>query len=138
MQVSDHFTLEELLKSKKADELGIENVPNTDELKNIFDLVYYVLEPVRKLIDIPIEVNSCFRCEELNKVIGGKSNSQHKAKNGAAADLTCGSKELNRKLFLTIKDYGVFDQLINEYNFSWIHVSYVSENKNRKQIVTII
>ena len=70
----------------------------------------------------PIIVNSGYRCEALNKAIGGAKSSQHML--GEAADITVGSKEENEKLFDYIKDNLEFDQLINESDFSWVHVSY--------------
>jgi hypothetical protein len=82
----------------------------------------------------PIIVNSGYRCEALNKAIGGAKSSQHML--GEAADITVGSKEENEKLFDYIKDNLEFDQLINESNFSWVHVSY-REGRLRKQVLEL-
>jgi hypothetical protein len=82
----------------------------------------------------PITVNSGYRCEALNKAIGGAKSSQHML--GEAADITVGSKEENEKLFDYIKDNLEFDQLINESDFSWVHVSY-REGRLRKQVLEL-
>lgn len=82
----------------------------------------------------PIIVNSGYRCEALNKAIGGAKSSQHML--GEAADITVGSKEENEKLFDYIKDNLEFDQLINESDFSWVHVSY-REGRLRKQVLEL-
>lgn len=82
----------------------------------------------------PIIVNSGYRCEALNKAIGGAKSSQHML--GEAADITVGSKEENEKLFNYIKDNLEFDQLINESDFSWVHVSY-REGRLRKQVLEL-
>ena len=67
--------------------------------------------------------------------MGGAKTSQHMR--GEAADITAGSKTENKKLFELIRDNLPFDQLIDESNYSWMHVSYVSTSKNRKQILSL-
>jgi hypothetical protein len=91
-------------------------------------------EPLRKWYGKPIKVNSFFRCKELNEAVKGSKTSQHVT--GHAIDLSTGSKKENEKLFNWAKDNLEFDQLINEYEFSWVHISYVPD-KNRKQILVI-
>ena len=83
----------------------------------------------------PITVNSGYRCPKLNDAVGGAKNSQHMR--GEAADITAGSKMENKRLFELIWDNLPFDQLIDESNYSWVHVSYVSTSKNRKQILSL-
>ena len=82
-----------------------------------------------------ITVNSGYRCSKLNAAVGGAKTSQHMR--GEAADITAGSKTENKKLFELIRDNLPFDQLIDESNYSWVHVSYVSTSKNRKQILSL-
>jgi hypothetical protein len=89
---------------------------------------------LREWYSKPIIVNSGYRCEALNKAIGGAKSSQHML--GEAADITVGSKEENEKLFDYIKDNLEFDQLINESDFSWVHVSY-REGRLRKQVLEL-
>ena len=124
-QLSKNFSLKEMTATNS----GLPNVPNEDQLHYLTLLCEKVLEPLRYIYGMPIKVNSGFRSAEVNKAIGGAATSQHCK--GQAADITAGSKEENEKLFkiLATRD---FDQLINEKNYSWIHVSFVP-NGNRKQ-----
>lgn len=137
MQNFRHFTWEELTKSATGKAKGIRNVPNQSQVNNITDLVNNVLEPLREcLYKKPILVSSCFRCEELNRAVGGAKNSQHMAINGAAADIyTKGNKDNFLIAELIIRNLE-FDQLIFEkgtvQNPQWIHVSY-NRGKNRRQ-----
>lgn len=128
-----YFSIEELCKSETADKLGIKNVPCESEKINLVSLVDNVLDPLREKYGKPIKVNSGYRCLKLNKAVGSKQGSQHVK--GEAVDITAGSKSENVKLFeiLRLMD---FDQLINEKDFSWIHVSY-KKCPNRKQILAL-
>lgn len=131
-----HFTLRELIKSDTAIRKGIKNVPNRQEEQNLNALVDKILDPLREAYGKPIIVTSGFRCEELNSLIGGSKTSQHRT--GQAADIRTivDTPEENKKLYdLIIKLNLPFDQLIDEYNFDWVHVSF--SEKNRKQILKI-
>lgn len=129
-----YFTINELCRSDKARQMGINNTPTNDIIDSLSDLVENVLDPARDKLGKPIVVNSGYRCPELNKAVGGEATSQHVK--GEAADLTTGSREENKRLFEIIRDNLLFDQLINEHDFSWVHVSYKQGN-NRKQILKI-
>ena len=107
-----HFTIKELSITKS----GITNVPGEVETNNLIQLVDKILDPLRELYGKPIKINSGFRSKEVNEHIGGAATSQHCK--GQAADITGGNKEENEKLFNLIKDNFVFDQLINEKDFS--------------------
>ena len=124
-QLSKNFSLKEMTATNS----GLPNVPNDEQLHYLTLLCEKVLEPLRYIYGKPIKVNSGFRSADVNKAIGGAATSQHCK--GQAADITAGSKEENEKIFkiLSTRD---FDQLINEKNYSWIHVSFVP-NGNRKQ-----
>ena len=129
MKLTKNFTLTELT----ATSTGIQNKPNTQQVAALIVLCGKVLQPARDMYGEPIRVNSGFRSTAVNKAVGGARNSQHTR--GEAADITVGSREGNKKLFELIRDNLSFDQLINERNYSWIHVSYRSEETNRKQIL---
>ena len=130
-----HFTIEEMTKSSTATAKGIDNTPSQEILAKLQKLIEAILDPLREWYGKPIRVNSGYRCEALNEAIGSKANnSQHLY--GEAADITAGSKEENKKLFEYIKDNLPFDQLINESDFSWIHVSY-REGRLRKQVLAL-
>jgi hypothetical protein len=121
-----YFTLKELTRSATAEAKGIDNTPTPEVEKNLTLLVENVLDPLRKLSGKPITVNSGYRCPELNKAVGGSKTSDHVK--GFAADITGGSKEENERLFYLIKYNFNFKQLIDEKNFSWVHVSYDPSN----------
>ena len=84
MKLSKNFSLEELIKSDTANECGIKNSPNSLELKNLTNLTTKILQPIRDAFGKPIIISSGFRCVQLNKKVGGASNSDHLF--GAAAD----------------------------------------------------
>ena len=137
MQLSKHFKLEEFTKSMTAIRKGIKNEAGSGEIKNLTDLCYGVLEPVRAKFDKPITVTSGYRSEELCEAIGSKKTSQH-AKGQAVDFEIAGVSNLQVALWLT--NNVDFDQLILEYwtgepNSGWIHFSFVEDN-NRKQILT--
>lgn len=130
------FTLRELTKSDTAIRKGIKNVPSKLEENNLIALVENILDPLREAYGKPIIVTSGYRCEELNRLIGGSKTSQHRS--GQAVDIRTiiDTPEENKKLYdLIIKLNLPFDQLIDEHNFDWVHVSY--SPKHRKQILKI-
>lgn len=130
-----YFTIEEMTKSSTATAKHIDNTPNQTAIDNLTKLIEIVLDPLREWYGKPIKVNSGYRCEALNKAVGSKAKkSQHLY--GEAADITVGTKKGNKKLFEYIKDNLPFDQLINESNFSWVHVSY-REGRLRKQVLAL-
>ena len=130
-----YFTIEEMIKSSTATAKRIDNTPNQTVIDSLTKLIEAVLDPLREWYGKPIRVNSGYRCEALNKAVGSKAKkSQHLY--GEAADITVGTKKGNKKLFEYIKDNLPFDQLINESNFSWVHVSY-REGRLRKQVLAL-
>lgn len=129
-----YFTIAELCRSTKADKYGINNRCTTEHVKKLTALVDNVLDPLREWYGKPITVNSGYRCSELNKVVKGSKTSQHMK--GEAADITTGSKEENKKLFDYIRENLPFDQLIDESNFSWVHVSF-NEKYCRQQVLKL-
>lgn len=129
-----YFTIEEMTKSSTATAKHIDNTPNQTAIDNLTKLIEIVLDPLREWYGKPIRVNSGYRCKVLNKAVGGSDTSQHRL--GEAADITVGTKKGNKKLFEYIKDNLPFDQLINESNFSWVHVSY-REGRLRKQVLAL-
>ena len=127
-----YFTIKELCKSSTAISKNIDNSPNSEVVQNLIQLVDNILDPLREKYGKPIIVNSGYRCKVLNKVIGGSKNSQHCC--GLAADITAKSKIENKKLFDLIIELDLpYDQLIDESDFSWIHVSF--SKKPKKQIL---
>ena len=112
--------------------MGIDNTPNSEIVKNLKQLVEYILDPLRERYGKSVYVNSGYRCPALNKAVGGSKTSAHQY--GLAADITGGSREENKILFNLIQELELpFQQLIDEKNFSWIHVSF--SNNPKKQIL---
>lgn len=127
------FTIEELCRSEKAAELGIDNTPDMFAKRNMEHLITNLLDPLREAYGKPITVTSGFRCKELNRAVKGTNGSQHMK--GEAADITAHSCERNKRIFKLIQSLGLeFDQLIDEKNYKWIHVS-LTKGSNRKQIL---
>ena len=77
MQLSKHFKLKEFTKSQIAARNGINNTPHSGDVKNLENLCYEVLEPVRAKFDKPVIINSGFRCLEVNRLLGSSDSSQH-------------------------------------------------------------
>ena len=139
--VSEHFSKNEVTYSPTAKKYKIDNTPSKEQWKRIQILIDEVLEPVRVGLDKSLTVNSIFRSAKLNERVKGSGTSQHLANNGAAADIECPSLG-NKELFDYILNNCNFDQLIWEYGDKsspdWIHVSFVSEEKNRNQVLRCV
>lgn len=137
--VTMHFTIEELYASATAKAKGINNKPNVQQMINLVYLCAYVLEPLRVAMGEPIKIGSGFRCQALNKAVGGVYNSQHMK--GQAVDLCIdGDLKKGKKWFDYIRKNLPFDQLIWEHNAKgiyWVHVSFVYPDfgKNRRQVI---
>lgn len=136
MEISKHISYKEAIKSNTATRLGIDNTPGDYELTNMQTVAEKIFEPLRAFVGGPIKINSFYRCEELNKAIGGSSRSQHCE--GRAIDLDdTFTHATNAEMFNYIKEHLNFDQLIWEFgtneNPDWVHVSYVSEDQNRNR-----
>ena len=130
-----YFTIEELTRSDTAEVKGIDNTPTKEAREKLVALVDNVLDPLREMYGKPITVNSGYRGPVLNSCIGGAKTSQHCK--GEAADITGGNKEANKRLFELIREKLPFDQLINEYDYSWVHVSYKSSG-NRREVLRCV
>jgi hypothetical protein len=136
VRISKHISYKEATRSATALRLGIENIPNEYQLQNMEMVAKKVFEPLREAVDAPIKINSFFRCEELNKAIGGSSKSQHCQGRAIDIDDIYGHVS-NAFMYYYIKDNLDFDQLIWEFGTDnspdWVHVSYVDEDSNRKR-----
>ena len=134
--ISKHLSYKEGIRSNTATRLGIENKPNEEQLENMKLLAEKVFEPLRNEVGGPIKVNSFFRSPDLNKAIGGSKTSQHCKGQAIDIDDTFGVKS-NAQMYYFIKSELDFDQMIWEFgtdgNPDWVHVSYVSPEKNRNR-----
>lgn len=131
MNLTQHFTLEELTLSETAERAGIDNTPQADAIAQL-RILCEGLERIRSVLGYPIHVNSGYRCAALNKAIGGSKNSQHMT--GNAADIICPAFGPPIAICRVIINSGIeFDQIIKE--FSWVHVAFV-EHQPRGSVLT--
>lgn len=128
-----YFSIKELTKSATAERKGIKNDPSIEVCKSLTALVEKVLDPLREAYGKPIIVTSGYRCPKLNAAVGGAASSQHVR--GEAADIrsVADTPEENKKLFDLIVKLGLpYDQLINEYNYDWVHVSFSPRHRRQR------
>lgn len=133
MQLTAHFNLAEFTRSESAKRHGVSNQPTQEHLENIKTLCESILEPLRARFG-SINISSGYRSKVLNHYIGGSLRSQHCEGKAADIDQDGLSTSTNKEIFEYIKNNLEFDQLINEFNYSWVHVSY-NKGNNRKQIL---
>lgn len=126
-----HFTIAELCSSNTADKHLIDNKCTEEHAANLTALVANVLDPLREAYGKPIVINSGYRCEALNKKVGGAKTSDHMK--GMAADISGGSQRENERLFNLVQELSLpFKQLIDEKGFAWVHVSYDANNLKKQ------
>jgi len=140
-KISKHISFKEAIKSNTALRRGIDNKPRAYEKQNMEIVAENIFEPLREWAEGPIKINSFYRCEELNRAIGGSSRSQHCEGRAMDIDDTFGHKT-NAEMFEYIRENLSFDQLIWEFgdsdNPAWVHVSYVSKDQNRLRVMKAV
>jgi zinc D-Ala-D-Ala carboxypeptidase len=141
MQLSKNLALAEVIRSETAKRRGISNMPTPEHIENFKKLAEKVFQPIREHFGVPIHISSGYRSSALNKAVGGSSSSQHCS--GEAIDIDMdGTSITNKQVFDFIRENLEFDQMIWEFgtdaNPDWVHVSYESTGKQRKQILKAI
>lgn len=131
-KISDHISYDEATLSPTAMRLKIDNTPDEAQYTAMIMVANQCFEPLRKWYGKPIKINSFFRCDKLNRAVKGAKGSHHVL--GSAIDMTAGSKEENEKLFEWCKANLKYTQLINEYQFSWLHISYIPNNLKQETL----
>jgi hypothetical protein len=126
MKLTKNFSLSEFTRTSKQ----VDNIPHDAEIQALKKLCENVLQPIRDEFG-SVTVTSGYRSPTLNRLVGGSSSSQHCK--GEAVDFKV--KDMPA-CFEWIKENLVFDQLINEFNLSWIHVSFAE--KNRQQVLKAV
>ena len=133
-RISEHISYKEGTRSVTALRLGIDNTPDQYQFTNMQVIAENIFEPLRKWVRGPIKINSFLRVSDLNKAIGGSKSSQHCQGRAIDIDDSYGHKT-NAEMFQYIKKHLDFDQMIWEFgddnNPDWVHVSYVSPDRNR-------
>ena len=132
IKLGAYFTLEEMSVSQTAARRGLSNKPNDDTVKNLGFLVAEVLDPLRLAVGKPLVVTSGYRSPEINRLIGGSPTSDHVK--GRAADIHQPEMSVRDLMRLVIHKNLPFDQMIDEFEGSWLHISYRHDN-NRRQIL---
>lgn len=131
------FSISELIASDTAARHNINNMPDIRSLDSMLELIFYVLQPLRKIINKPMIITSGFRNSEVNRLVGGavdkwgNPTSQHCK--GQAADFVVNGLTPAQVVEIVKKSGIEFDQVINEYN-KWTHISF-NKGKNRKQVL---
>ena len=133
MNLSEHFTLEELTHT---DHREYDNVPNDAETENLIRLAKFLEQVKTVLSGKPIMVNSAFRCKQVNDAVGSKDSSQHRT--GCAADIRVPGLTPNEVVQQIIASGIEFDQVIREFD-RWTHISVPNhaDDKARKQALII-
>ena len=127
MQLTPHFSLAELTVTNQK----IDNTPSKEVIEVLRTTAFY-MEKVRELLgNVAVTINSGYRSPDVNRQVGGTSNSSHTY--GYAVDFTAyGHTPLTIANILS-KSNLKFDQLI--YEKSWIHISF--DPRMRGNILTL-
>lgn len=131
MQLTENFTLSELTESKKARELGIDNTLPPLLMRNAQALAER-LQIIRDVLRVPVYISSGYRCEALNKAVGGSYTSQHQL--GLAADIHAKGYTAQELFDAILKMNISYDQLIIERVGlkEWVHISVQPYERNEK------
>lgn len=132
-----YFTIEELCQSETAEKLKINNNPTQEIIEHLELLIECLLDPIREAWGSAIIVNSGYRCEELNKAVGGSKTSVHKL--GWSADIRPKNEKMEefKKFIIEFIQTRIWDQCILEKsgNTEWVHISlFNNSGKQRRQI----
>lgn len=139
MKLTEHFTLDELTRSTAAQRLGVANTPPQELLPRLVRTAE-LLERIRSTVGVPVVVTSGYRCDVVNRAVGGRTSSDHTQ--GHAADILApgfGSPtELARLLAPLVSVLGI-GQLILEgvKGKQWVHVSTHTPEKAINRVLTI-
>ena len=145
MQLTEHFTLEEMTRSTIARQKGLKNEPNESQIENLKLLCEYILEPIREKLNTPLYISSGFRSEKINTLVGGSKTSQHLL--GQAADIQIFDKKLtNTDLFNIIVEMIrsgeiTTGQCIAEKvggEISWVHISTPTDRLRNQVLIADI
>lgn len=138
MKLSKHLDIAEVIRSESAKREGIINMPTPEHYENLKVIAEKVFEPIREHFGVPILISSGYRSEALNVYIGGSRSSDHSKGRALDIDMDGSSSGVtNKMIFEFIKDNLEIDQLINEFNYSWIHVGYRGKD-NRNQVLDAV
>jgi zinc D-Ala-D-Ala carboxypeptidase len=136
MNLTPHFTLEELTASETAERNGWDNSPNDQELANLTRLADF-LEQVKVVLGgKPIMISSGLRTKKVNDAVGSRDTSQHRI--GCAADFRVPGMTPDEVVQKIVASGIGFDQVIREFD-RWTHISVPNTDSTapRKQALII-
>ena len=138
MNLTQHFTLEELSHSDYAEAHGIKNYPGQQAQQNLMMLCVLILEPLRTAIGQPIKINSAYRNKAVNLGVGGVSTSHHLL--GLAADIHIDNEmQLNAMIKALHNNKHLDLALIERSNSSkWLHVQLPLTNRPPRHKISTI
>lgn len=127
---TQYFKSSEIIYSYKAEQLEIDNTPTDDVVIANLNYTLQRLNTIRERYGHPIIISSGYRCEELNKAVGGVKDSKHKT--GLAVDL-----KFDEELFEFLKDNCSFDKLILEQNSKtkWLHIQFRLDKTKERRLI---
>jgi zinc D-Ala-D-Ala carboxypeptidase len=136
VNLTPHFTLQELIASDTAERNGWDNSPNEQELSNLTRLADFLEQVKVVLRGKPIMINSAFRSKKVNDAVGSKDTSQHRL--GCAADLRVPGMTPDQVVKAIVASGIGYDQVIREFD-RWTHVSISNtiDTAPRKQALII-
>jgi zinc D-Ala-D-Ala carboxypeptidase len=132
-RITPNFWLSEFLQSATAVRKGIDNTPKATELANVRNMLIPGMQSVRDCLGQPVFITSGYRSPEVNRAIGGSTNSQHSQ--GLAADFKAPAFGMPRQIVKHLMQHCTqvrYDQLICEGE--WVHISFAP--KPRGQVLT--
>jgi hypothetical protein len=134
IRLSKNLTLSEVIRSESAKRRGVSNMPTPAHIENLKYLAEKIFQPVRDHFKVPIRISSGYRSRELNAIIGGSQTSFHSL--GCALDLDNDNTSItNKQIFDFIRENLEYTELINEFNYSWIHVGIVKGREKEKEVL---
>jgi uncharacterized protein YcbK (DUF882 family) len=140
MQLTNNFSLAEMVKSDTALRHDMDNTPGEAEIENLKRLCEKVLQPVREHFKTGVKVNSGFRHPDVNAKVGGSKTSDHCK--GQAADIEIPGIP-NADLAKWIAENLDFTQVILEFytqgvpDSGWVHVSYDPQNLKKQSLTAV-
>ena len=127
-----NFKLSELIHSDEANKRKINNMPDINSLDNLLILIVDCLQPIRDMVDLPMNISSGYRCNALNDAIKGAKNSEHLK--GMACDFTIKGWTAKEAYEYIKKNGFKYTQLILEKN-QWVHISYNKDDLKKENLI---
>ena len=132
IRLSKNLLLSECIRSESAKRRGVSNMPTPAHIENLKYVAEKIFQPVRDHFKVPIRISSGYRSRELNAIIGGSNTSFHSG--GNALDLDNDNTSItNKQIFDFIRKNLEYTELINEFNYAWVHVAIVKGREKEKE-----